>query len=232
MRRLMPELCLVSSLLAAPPALAQMAVIDAAALQQLALQVSQSAEQLTALQSQIQNQMQMLQALPTNSAPEVAQLAQRTQSLLAQIDRIQVQGAALRAQLNAAYPDSYARFDPQAMLSQVASMEASNRQAVATAMDIQNQIAVNQPLVANQVQATVSASQAASGPTAVAMATNQLLAAQSAQLAELQSLLISAQRAQQQQVLQQQTEAAAMRAFNSVNTAPQFSAPQTYQGGF
>ncbi|MGE5516185.1 MAG: hypothetical protein ACM31D_10230 [Bacteroidota bacterium] len=230
MRRLMPELCLVSSLLTAPPALAQMAVIDAAALQQLALQVSQSAEQLTALQSQIQNQMQMLQALPTNSAPQVAQLAQRTQSLLAQVDRIQVQGTALQAQLNAAYPDSYARFDPQAMLAQVAAMEASNRLAVATAMDIQNQIAVNQPLVANQVQATVSASQAASGPTAVAMATNQLLAMQSAQLAELQSLLISAQRAQQQQFLQQQTEAAAMRAFNSVPTA--IATPQTFQVGY
>jgi len=90
-------------------------------------------------------------------------------------------------------------------------------------------VAANQPQLAGQVQNAVAASQAAAGPTAVAMATNQLLAAQSAQLADLQSLLLSAQHAQQQQVLQQQTEAAAMRAFNTVPTS--IAAPKTYQVG-
>lgn len=229
MRGLLPETCVVIGLLIAPPALAQMAVVDAVAVNQLVLQVAQSAEQLTALQAQIQNQMQMLQALPTNTQPEVAQLTQQTQGLLAQIGQIQTMGAALQAQLNAAYPSSYASFDPQAVLAQVGAMEASNRQAITTAMEIQNQIAVNQPRLAGQVQTTVTASQAATGPTAVAMATNQLLAAQSAQLADLQSLLISAQRAQQQQVLQQQAEGAAMRAFNSVPTS--IATPKTYQVG-
>lgn len=230
MRGLLPETCAVIGLLITPPALAQMAVVDAVAVNQLVLQVAQSAEQLTALQAQLQNQMQMLQALPTNTQPEVAQLTQQTQGLLAQIGQIQTMGAALQAQLNTAYPSTYASFDSQAVLAQVGAMEASNRQAITTAMEIQNQIAVNQPRLAGQVQTTVTASQAATGPTAVAMATNQLLAAQSAQLADLQSLLISAQRAQQQQVLQQQAEAAAMRAFNTVPTS--IAAPQTFQGGF
>ncbi len=82
-------------------------------------------------------------------------------------------------------------------------------------MQIENQVAANQPVVSSAIASAVGASQGAAGPTAVAQATNQLLATESQQLGDLQSLLIAEQRQNEQQALQNQSKEAAAEAFNA-----------------
>jgi P-type conjugative transfer protein TrbJ len=74
---------------------------------------------------------------------------------------------------------------------------------------MQNLIAQNQPTTTSQVQAAVAASQGAAGQTSAIQATNQLLATVSAQLTQLQNLLITQARAEQVLAAQAQASQAA-----------------------
>ena len=77
---------------------------------------------------------------------------------------------------------------------------------------MQNQIARGQPTTAAQVAQAVQASQGAAGQTAAIQATNQLLATVSAQLTQLQNLLITQARAEQTLAAQAQATQAAANA--------------------
>ena len=73
----------------------------------------------------------------------------------------------------------------------------NNALALQQALQMQNAIAQGQPITSAQVASAVSASQGAAGQTSAIQATNQLLAAVTAQLTELQNLLITQARAEQ-----------------------------------
>jgi len=76
-------------------------------------------------------------------------------------------------------------------------------------MATQNQIVQAQPVTANAVNGAVAASQNAPGQTAAIQATNQLLAALSTQLTQLQTILITQARATQTAEAQAQAAQAA-----------------------
>lgn len=215
------------ALFGAPGARAQgIPVYDNTSFIELVQQFQQGAQQLAQLQQQLQAQLQMLQSLPSTIMPGLGQLTSSTQQLMGQVQNIQNMGSNLTGELSGLYPTSFSSSDPQAILSQIAAMTSANRQAITTSMQIQNQIATAQPQVSSAVSSAVSASQAAPGPTAVAQATNQILAAQSTQLAQLQSIMIADERSNEQQQLQQQSEAAAAGAFN--DTPPALVSPQSW----
>jgi len=204
-----------AALSGAPAAKAQgIPVYDNTSFLELVQQFEQGAQQLTQLQQQLQAQLQMLQSLPSTIMPGLGQLVSSTQQLMGQIQNIQSMGSNLTGDLTSLYPTSFSSGNPQAILNQIAAMTTANRQAITTSMQIQNQVAQQQPQIASEVSSAVSASQGAPGPTAVAQATNQILAAQSAQLSQIQSVLIADERSNEQQQLQQQSEAAAAAAFN------------------
>jgi P-type conjugative transfer protein TrbJ len=74
---------------------------------------------------------------------------------------------------------------------------------------MQNRIAQGQPVTTSQVTSAVGASQGAAGQTSAIQATNQLLATVTAQLTQLQALLITQARAEQTLAAQAQASQAA-----------------------
>ena len=73
----------------------------------------------------------------------------------------------------------------------------NNALALQQALQMQNAIAQGQPITSAQVASAVIASQGAAGQTSAIQATNQLLATVTAQLTQLQNLLITQARAEQ-----------------------------------
>ena len=81
--------------------------------------------------------------------------------------------------------------------SSLATWRTNNQQAIQAALQLQNQVAQGQTTTTSQVQTAVAASQAAAGQTSAIQAGNQLLATVTAQLTQLQNLLITQARAEQ-----------------------------------
>jgi P-type conjugative transfer protein TrbJ len=96
-----------------------------------------------------------------------------------------------------AYPSTMPGASLATTQSSLATWRQNNALALQQALQMQNQIAQGQPIVAAQVAQAVQASQGAAGQTAAVQATNQLLASVSAQLTQLQNLLITQARAEQ-----------------------------------
>lgn len=195
-------------------------VFDASSFGQLIAQLQQGAQQLSAVQQQLQAQLSMLQSLPTSILAPVGQLSQATQQLMSQVSNIQSMGSSLTSELNSVYPSNFSTSNPQEILNQISAMTAANRQASITAMQLQNQVEANAPQLQSAIGNAVTASNAAPGPTAVGQATNQILAAQSQQLGDLQSLLVVEQRQQDDEQLQRQAGDAALQQMNNAPDMP------------
>jgi P-type conjugative transfer protein TrbJ len=206
-RRLFAAAALVFSLAMAagpPPAQAQMAVIDLKAIGQAEQQVS---NQLTAinnqltqiqrLESQLSNQALMLQKMETDVTGPILSIENQATQILQN-----AQGIGYGAQNVAqTYANLYPSTMPGASLAttqaSLATWRANNSAAIQTALQTQNQIAQGQPTTTSQVTTAVAASQAAGGQTGAIQAGNQLLATVTAQLTQLQNLLITQARAEQ-----------------------------------
>ena len=91
----------------------------------------------------------------------------------------------------------------------LATWRSNNSQALQQALQMQNLIAQGQPTTAAGVSTAVRASQAAPGQTAAIQASNQLLATVTAQLTQLQDILITQARAEQTLAAQGQASQAA-----------------------
>ncbi len=198
------------------PALAQMAVFDAGSYAQRVQEVSQGAQQISNLEQQLQAQRAMLQSLPQSSLGNLLPVVGETSGLINQIHGIQQTSAGLLSNLNQSYPTSFTGQTPMQMQSAIAAMQVQNRQAITSAMQIQDQIAQAQPEISNSITSAENASAGAPGPTAAIQATNQLVGNVASQLTEQNALLSSADRAQQQAALQEQAQ---------VNATNQFMAP-------
>lgn len=170
---------------------AQLAVIDTTAVAQAIKQVSQGLQQIQALQNQLRQQAQMLQRLGLDVTAPLRAITSEATALLQQARGLGYQAANLGAALAQAYPTSLAGFSPQDIAAKLQEWARNSRSTLQEAMEVQNQIALAQPATASAVSAAVSASQAAAGQTAAVQATNQLLAALSTQLMQLQTLLIT-----------------------------------------
>jgi P-type conjugative transfer protein TrbJ len=186
-----------------------MAVVDVKAILQAEQQVSNQLTAIRTLEAQLTNQALMLQGMPTDVTGPVMQIAGQATGILQQ-----AQGIGYGAQnIAGRYASTYPTTMPGAALAgtqaSLATWRRNNSLAIQQALQMQNLIAQGQPTTSAQVQAAVAASQAAAGQTSAIQATNQLLATVSAQLTELQNLLITQARAGQLLSSQSQASQAA-----------------------
>ena len=203
MRKVLATTALLATLAAgalttAPlPASAQVTVIDPAAIGQAIRQVSLQLQQIQQLEAQLANEAAMLKNVGTNvTAPLLSIDAQATQ-LLQQAQGIGYNGQNVAQQYQQLYPASMQGMSFAQINQALAAWQTNSRQTLQQAMATQNQIVQAQPVTANAVTGAVAASQNAPGQTAAIQATNQLLAALSTQLTQLQTILITQARATQ-----------------------------------
>jgi P-type conjugative transfer protein TrbJ len=210
------------------PALAQSVVYDPAAVAQAIKQVTQGLQQIQALQSQLQQQAQMLERLGLDVTAPLREIASQATGLLKQAQGLGYQAADLSQVFAQAYPTDLVGLSPKDLAARLSAWTQSSRQTLQEAMQVQNQIAQAQSVTGNAVSAAVGASQGAAGQTAAVQATNQLLAALSLQLTQLQTLLITQARQTQtleaeRQGLMAKGEADRQRNAVVVRTPPRFS---------
>ena len=195
--------------LAPPPAAhAQMAVIDVKSILQAQKQVAQGLQQIQQLEAQLTNQAQMLQKLETDITGPIAQITSQATGILQQAQGIGYGAQNVAQQYAALYPSSMPGASLATTQASLASWRQNNALALQQAMQMQNQIAQGQPTTTSQVASAVGASQGAAGQTSAIQATNQLLATVTAQLTQLQSLLITQARAEQTLAAQAQASQA------------------------
>jgi P-type conjugative transfer protein TrbJ len=170
------------------PAQAQMTVIDPTAIAQAIKQVTQQLQQIQQLQAQLTNQVAMLQKLAQG-------IGYNSQNLSQQYSQV--------------YPANMQGMSFAQITQALTGWQTNSRQTLQQAMATQNQIVQAQPVTAKAVNGAVAASQGAAGQTAAIQATNQLLAALSTQLTQLQNILITQGRAEQTAAAQAQAAQAA-----------------------
>ena len=212
------------------PAWGQVTVYDPAAVAQMIRQVSQGLQQIQSLQAQLTNSERMLQSLGLDVTGQLRDIAGQATALLRQAQGLGYSAADLSRDFAALYPGDLAGLTPAALADKLRAWGQASRQTLQEALQVQNQIAQAQGATANAVGAAVDASQAASGQTAAVQATNQLLAALSTQLTQLQTLLITQGRQAQtyeaeRRALVSKGEADRQRA--SVLPAPPSPSPRT-----
>ena len=200
---------LLAIALAAPEAQAQTAVIDLKAITQAEQQVSNQLTALQRLESQLTNQSLMLQKTQTDVTGPVLQIEGQATRILQQAQGIGYGAQNVAQQYSSAYPTSMPGASLTSTQASLATWRTNNSLAIQQALQMQNQIAHGQPTVTAQVQTAVTASQGAAGQTSAIQATNQLLATVTAQLTQLQNLLITQARAEQLLAGQSQASQAA-----------------------
>ncbi len=186
------------------PARAQMTVIDPSAIAQAIKQVSQQLQQIQQLQAQLTNQAAMLQKLGTNVTGPLQTITAQATQLLQQAQGIGYNSQNLSQQYQQLYPANMQGMSFAQITQALTNWQTNSRQTLQQAMATQNQIVQAQPATASAVNGAVAASQGAAGQTAAIQATNQLLAALSSQLTELQNILITQGRAEQTAAAQAQ----------------------------
>jgi P-type conjugative transfer protein TrbJ len=180
-----------------PAARAQVAVIDLKAILQAEQQVSQGLTQIQRLESQLTNQAAMLQHLQTDITGPIAQITGQATAILQQAQGIGYGAQNAAQQYASLYPTTMPGATLASTQASLATWRQNNALALQDALRMQNQIAQGQPTTSAQVASAVTASQGAAGQTAAIQASNQLLATVSAQLTQLQNLLITQARAEQ-----------------------------------
>jgi P-type conjugative transfer protein TrbJ len=176
---------------AALPAHAQMTVYDPAAVAQAIKQVQQGLAQVQALQSQLAQQTRMLQSLGVDVTGPLRDIAGEATALLQQARGLGYQATSISQGFAELYPDDLGALSARELAARLAAWSQNSRQTLQEAMQVHNQIVQAQDATGQAVASAVSASQGAAGQTAAIQATNQLLAALSTQLTQLQSLMIT-----------------------------------------
>jgi len=191
------------------PAHAQMTVIDPTAIAQAIKQVTQQLQQIQQLKAQLTNQAAMLQKLGTDVTGPLQSITSQATGLLQQAQGIGYNSQNLSQQYQQTYPANMQGMSFAQITQALAGWQTNSRQTLQEAMATQNQIVQAQPATANAVISAVTASQGAAGQTGAIQATNQLLAALSTQLTQLQTILITQGRAEQTAASQAQAAQAA-----------------------
>lgn len=200
------------SLLAAPTAHAQLTVFDPSNYTQMLAQVSNSLKQISQLETQISQSEAMLASIPGDVTAPFTQIRSQALQIMQQAQGLGYQTSNLTAAFNTAYPSSMTGQTPTQVNAALADWQARTRQTLQDAMSMQNQVVSGQGATSSAISSAITMSQGASGQTAAAQATNQLLAAVSTQLTQLQNLLITSERAMQTAEAERQAQVAAAQA--------------------
>ncbi|MGC1303745.1 MAG: conjugal transfer protein TrbJ [Caulobacteraceae bacterium] len=162
-------------------------------------QVSQGVTELTQLQNQLTAAQSAIQNLGSdNTSATLATVNQQAAQILQQAQGIGFNSASAGSAFATAYPGSttVAGFNNAQLGSALSTWQTNSAQALQNAVTIQNQVAQNRAAISGAVSKAVTASNGAAGTTAATQATNQLLATVSAQLAQLQDILVTQGQAQ------------------------------------
>jgi len=189
-----------------------MPVVDAGAIAQAGIQIEHALTQIDQLKSQVASQLAMVQSLKTDITGPIAQIAGQATQILQQAKGIGYSAQDIAGQFKQLYARDFTGATYADTQSALNDWRNYNQLALQDALATQNRIAQDQPEMASQVATAISASQGAPGQTAAIQATNQLLATVSAQLTQLQNILITQSRAQQTLVAQMQAAQAAAQA--------------------
>ena len=165
---------------------------------QQALQIEGALSAIGNLQSQVSAARRELQGLGSDSTSATLQTINgKLVATLQQATGIGFNALSAGVAFSAAYPstDVAAGFNGAQLASALSSWQSNTAAALQTSVTVQNQIAQQQRQLTGAVQNAVSASNAAPGATAATQATNQILAAVSTQLAQLQDILIASSQA-------------------------------------
>jgi P-type conjugative transfer protein TrbJ len=161
---------------------------------QQALRLTNQQSQVSTLQSQLAVQQKMVQGLGSDSTSStLATVNAAAAKILQQATGIGFNAQGAGAAFSAAYPggETVAGFNGSQLSAALQTWQANTAQALQTSIAMQNQIAQSQARVTGAIQNAVNASNGAPGATAAHQATNQILAAVSTQLAQLQDILLA-----------------------------------------
>jgi type IV secretion system protein TrbJ len=210
-----------AALLAAPmaPAQAQVTVFDPSNYAQALKTVSQSLKQIQAMETQIQQDEAMIAALPSNVTAPFFAIEQQTNAILTKAQGIGYGAANIAKAYSTAYPQTMTGQSSSQIAVTLANLQGLTRQAQQDAMQHQNLVVQSQPTTSSAVSSAITASQGASGQTSAIQATNQLLAALSTQLMQLQTLILTQARAETSAAAEQQAVTAAAQAESARATA-------------
>lgn len=207
-------------LLCPAPAFAQIGlgstVYDPTAVEELITQAKTQVDMLNNMVAQLKQGEAMLNPLGSNIVPGLSGLLRSTQQLVGNLNNISNTGASLDSALSSQYPTDFSNMQGVSnILSKLSNMQAQTRSAMQQSMALQNQVAGDQGQISAAMAAAVNASNGASGPTAALQATNQMLAALSQQIGELQSILIAHMRAEEAEKMNSQSVQSSLSAANS-----------------
>ncbi|MGC1300907.1 MAG: P-type conjugative transfer protein TrbJ [Caulobacteraceae bacterium] len=189
----------------APPAAAQLAVIDGSNLAQNVLTAAHTLQQVNNQIVAIQNQVTMIQNMGKNlsnlnfsSLSAIANDLQQIGTLMNQAQGVAFSVNAVQASYSAQYPQSYGSgvVGLSQLLTDAQSRWRNAQNAYHQTMLMQSQITQTVQTDATKLNQLVTASQGAAGNLQVLQATNQLLALMIKQQIQLQTLLAAQGRAQ------------------------------------
>lgn len=201
----LPASAAVSALTAAPPAHAQFGGIvydprnHAQNLLTAARTLQQINNQITQLQNEAQmliNQSRNLASLPYSSLTQLQATLQRTQALLEEAQRLAFDVAAIETAFTERYGAAAGTGDFDARVAGAQERWRDSMAGFEDALKVQSGVVGNIDGARAEMAALVARSQSATGALQAAQAGNQILALQSAQIADLTAAIAAQNRAQ------------------------------------
>ncbi len=156
---------------------------------------------------QINNQLKMLESLDFDSSGDVANILNETNSVLNQVEGIAYSVGQISEEFANAYPEDMNGMSYDDLGSLKDSILQQTRTAQKHAMELQASVAGSIPQTRMTVDEIVSRSNAAAGTTAAVQANTQMLATLSAQMSQMQALLMSQTRALNAYIQEQNSRA-------------------------
>lgn len=179
----------------APPARAQLTVIDPANLAQSITQVSHMIEQVRNQVRQIEQATAMLRQNPLQLSPELSASIAEARELFQSVQGIAFEANQLGGELRALYPETWEDFNLGDVLGQSDRWMNESRASLERAMAAEARAAQSIERTRGQIDRALQSSTGAEGQTGAIQASNQLLGIQASQLAEIHALLIAQGRA-------------------------------------
>jgi P-type conjugative transfer protein TrbJ len=179
----------------APPARAQMTVIDPTNLAQNLLQATRALQQINNQIRQIEQATAMLRQNPLQLSPELTQSISEARELFNTAQGIAFEVNQVGENLRSLYPETWEDFDLEGVLSQSQRWERESRDSLQRAMEAEARAARSIEGSRGRIDRALQSSSSAEGQTGAIQASNQLLGVTASQLAEIHALLIAQGRA-------------------------------------
>jgi P-type conjugative transfer protein TrbJ len=170
-----------------------------------ARELQQINNQITSLQNEAQmliNQARNLASLPFSSLRQLEQSVQQTEQLLGQAQRLAYSVQSIDQAFSTTYAPATSSQSDQALIANAQARWANAVAGLQDALKVQATVVGNIDTSRTQMSALVTSSQGATGALQATQAGNQILALQSAQLADLIAAVAAQGRAQSLQATQ------------------------------